>query len=403
MDPLTAGPELRAALGLAESDALGPVRFRELVDRHGSARRVLDRAAAIVDGGEVPPSVAAALRDARPADPERLERLRARGIRLVAYGGAGYPASLEHLHAPPPVLYLTGPGELPSERAVAVVGTRGSTSYGRRVTRDLAAGLAIAGCTVVSGMARGIDAAAHRAALDAGGATVGVLGTGLDHSYPRVNRPLYGRMRDAGLLASEFPPGEPARAAYFPRRNRIIAALAAAVVVVQAGRKSGALITSTQALDLGRTVFAVPGPVGPGASVGVHELLRDGAEPATSASDVLRSMDWQDGDGRDAAGTEGGGEVEGPSRDRLAGLLGRDAPAGAAVCAALREGPRDADDLAVEAGLDAAGAAALLGRLELEGVVRGLPGGRFALEPVNSGAAPTEGPAPRGTAGSPPA
>lgn len=384
MDPLTGREdrELCAALGLAEAGAVGAIRYRELVDRHGSARRVLERADAIVARGEVPPSVARALRAAEPADGERLERLRGRGIRLVAYGGPGYPAALGHLYAPPPVLYLTGPGELPTRRVVAVVGTRSSTSYGRRVTRDLAAGLAMAGCTVVSGMARGIDAAAHRAALDAGGATVGVLGTGLDHTYPRINRPLYGRMREAGLLASEFPPAEPARAPYFPRRNRIIAALARAVVVVQAGETSGALITSGQATDLGREIFAVPGPVGPAASVGVHGLLRDGAAPATSAADVLEAMEWA-GDGDDAAGADGGGRT-GPSRDRLAGLLGRDAPAGAAVCAALSEGPRDADDLAVEAGLDAASAAALLGRLELEGVVRGLPGGRYVLEPVGS-------------------
>jgi DNA processing protein len=383
MDPLTEPDELRAALALAEAGAVGAIRFRELVDRHGSARRVLERSDAIVAGGEVPPSVARALRAVRPVDGERLERLRSRGIRLVAYGGPGYPASLGHLYAPPPVLYLTGPGELPARRVVAVVGTRSSTSYGRRVTRDLAAGLAIAGCTVVSGMARGIDAAAHRAALDAGGATVGVLGTGLDHVYPRINRPLYGRMREAGLLASEFPPPEPARASYFPRRNRIIAALAQAVVVVQAGETSGALITLEQATDLGREIFAVPGPVGPAASVGVHGLLRDGVAPATSAADVLETMGWA-GDGEDAAGRADEDGRKGPSRDRLAGLLGRDAPAGAAVCAALSEGPRDADDLAVEAGLDAATAAALLGRLELEGVVRGLPGGRYVLETVGS-------------------
>ncbi len=385
MDPLTGREEreLRAALGLAEAGAVGAIRYRELVDRHGSARRVLERADAIVAGGEVPPSVARALRAARPADGQRLERLRSRGIRVVAYGGPGYPAALGHLYAPPPVLYLTGPDELPTRRVVAIVGTRSSTSYGRRVTRDLAAGLAMAGCTVVSGMARGIDAAAHRAALDAGGATVGVLGTGLDHTYPRINRPLYRRMREAGLLASEFPPAEPARAPYFPRRNRIIAALARAVVVVQAGRKSGALITSGQATNLGREIFAVPGPVGPAASVGVHDLLRDGAAPATSAADVLKAMEWA-ADGEDAASEVDEDGRKGPSRDRLAGLLGRDAPAGAAVCAALSEGPRDADDLAVEAGLDAATAAALLGRLELEGVVRGLPGGRYVLESVGS-------------------
>lgn len=402
MDSLSADEERRAALGLSEASHLGAIRYRELVDRHGSARRVLDRARAIAASGEVPPTAARGLRAARAAGEARMRRLRAKGIRLVAYGGPGYPASLHHLHAPPPVLYLTGPGELPTGRAVAVVGTRSSTSYGRRVTRDLSAGLALAGCTVVSGMARGIDGAAHRAALDAGGATVGVLGTGLDHAYPRVNRSLYARMREDGLLASEFPPAEPARKVYFPRRNRIIAALAQAVVVVQAGAKSGALITEREATALGREIFAVPGPVGPAASVGVHALLRDGAAPATCAEDVLRVMGWIDGG--EAGDDPGVRQVgPGPSRHRLAGLLGRDAGAGAALCAALVEGPRDADDLAREAGLDAPAAAGLLGRLELEGIVRGLPGGRFALEPFATGGDEPGTPDGRGTAGSPPA
>lgn len=399
---MSADEERRAALGLSEADALGAIRFRELVDRHGSARRVLERAHAIAASGEVPPSVARGLRAARPAGEDRMERLRAKGIRLAAYGGPGYPDSLRHLHRPPPILYLTGPGQLPGGRAVAVVGTRSSTSYGRRITRDLAAGLAMAGCTVVSGMARGIDGAAHRAALDAGGATVGVLGTGLDHVYPRIHRSLYARMREDGLLVSEFPPAEPARRVYFPRRNRIIAALAQAVVVVQAGKGSGALITSNLATELGREIFAVPGPVGPAASVGVHGLLRDGATPATCAEDVLAAMKWTDGEG--AAGEpDGRDRREGPSRDRLAGLLGRDAARGAAVCAALGEGPRDADELAREAGLDAPAAAGLLGRLELEGIVRGLPGGRFALEPIAAAHDPAAAAEERGTAGSPPA
>lgn len=374
MDALSGREELRAALGLAEADGLGPRRIRRLVDRWGSARAALAAAGRVEPEPGLPPKAVASLRRARPAAADRLDRLGERGIRLVAYGGPGYPARLGHLYAPPPVLWLQGPGELPRERAVTVVGTRGATGYGRRVARDLGAALASVGLPVVSGMAAGVDGAAHRGALDAGGATVGVLGSGLDHEYPAVHRGLYRRMRSEGLLVSEHPPAEPPRGPWFPRRNRILAALAEAVVVVQAPEGSGALITADLALELGREVLAVPGPVGPGASVGPHRLLRDGAAPATSADDVLRAVDGPE--------HEGEGDVPTlPGPDRLAALLGRDAEDARALCRPLLEGPRDGDDLAREAGLPAGAAVALLSRLELEGAVRSLPGGRWELPP----------------------
>lgn len=390
MDALERREELRAALGLAGAGGVGAVRFRELVDGHGSARAALhhltrrggpsgapsgaDGASAGAGAGDPAP------RRLRPAPAERLQRLEANGRRVVSYGLSGYPAGLGHLHRPPPVLWLEGPRELPDGRAVAVVGTRKSTGYGRRMARDLAGGLAAAGWTVVSGMAAGIDGAAHRAALDAGGPTVGVLGSGLDHRYPRVNRDLYGRMRREGLLASEFEPGLPPAPGLFPRRNRIIAALAEAVVVVQAGRRSGTSITVGHALELGREVLAVPGPVGPEASRGVHEMLREGATPATCAADVVAALG---GPSTDEVPGDGDGGQDGPAapgRDLLAALFGRDAGEAVAICRGLASGPRHADDLAAESGLDPGTAAALLCRLELEGLVRGLPGGRFALE-----------------------
>lgn len=352
MDPLERREEVRAALGLAGSEGVGAVRFRCLVDRLGSARAALEH----FSGGRTDGRAA-------PAPAGRLERLEARGVRVTSYGLPGYPERLGHLHRPPPVLYLEGPGRLPDARAVAVVGTRKSTGYGRRMARDLARGLAARGWTVVSGMAAGIDGAAHRAALEVPGPTVGVLGSGLDHEYPSVNRDLYREMRRSGLLASEFEPELPPAPGLFPRRNRIIAALADAVVVVQAGRRSGARITADLALELGREVFAVPGPVGPDASRGVHGLLREGAALATGAADVVEALD----------------DRAAPGRDRLAVLFGPDAPAAAELCSGLSAGPRHADDLAAGAGLEPPAAAALLTRLELEGMVRGLPGGRYAL------------------------
>lgn len=379
MDAVARRRELRSALGLADADGIGAVRFRRLVDRFGSARCALAEGPAAVRSGALPGDLSA-VADARAAPGDRVDTLEEGGVRLVSYGLPGYPDRLGHLHRPPPVLYLLGEGDLPHARAVAVVGTRKATGYGRRMARDLAGGLARAGWTVVSGMAAGIDGAAHRAALDAGGRTVGVLGSGLDHQYPASNRALYRRMRDDGLLVTEFPPSTRPEPAFFPRRNRIIAALADAVVVVQAGRRSGALITADLALELGREVLAVPGPVGPAASEGVHGMLRDGAAPAAGPDDVLAALGVET-DGSEEDGGDGADARRLPGRDRLAGVFGSEAGAAEAVCRALAQGPRHADDLAAEAGLDAGTAAVVLGRLVLEGWARELPGGRFEARP----------------------
>lgn len=382
MDALSRDDEVRAALALAGLPGVGPDRYRWLLERFGSAASAVEEGREAARRGELPPAFRR-LADARPAPDSRLREVRRKGIRIVLQGEEGYPDRLLHLHHPPPLLYLAGPGALPARGGVGVVGTRRATAYGRRMARDLARGLAVRGRPVVSGMAAGVDGTAHRAALDADGTTVGVIGSGLDHRYPASNRDLYREMWRRGLLVSEFPPEMPPAPGLFPRRNRIIAALSEAVVVVQAGERSGALITASRALELGREVCAVPGPVGPPASVGVHDLLRDGAAPVTSAGDVLATL------GMDGAGTGEGGEDGGaavPSRDRLAAVLGGDAEAAAGLCRALLEGPRGTDDLALETDMAVARAAGLLARMELEGWVRSLPGGRFALP-----AAPAEG------------
>jgi DNA processing protein len=292
---------------------------------------------------------------------------------LVRYGGPGYPPTLRDLHHPPIVLYLKGPLPLPVERAVAMVGTRRATEYGRRLARDLAGDLASSGVCIVSGMARGIDGAAHRAALDAGGPTVGVVAGGLDVEYPAAHRSLFAAMRERGVLASEFPPGTRPEAGLFPRRNRIIAALARVTVVVQAGRPSGALITASHALELGRDVGAVPGPVGPEASAGVHALLRDGAAVVTSAADVLELLD-----GLGGTAPVGGARVVDP--DALPGtgaLPEADRAPARRVWAAASEGPCAGDVLAERSGLAHSAARALLDRLEMAGILGALPGDRY--------------------------
>lgn len=377
-------PELRAALALSETPGLGALRFRRLVDRHGSARAAL---AAVREGEPLPGypgTTVERLRRTRPAGSHRLEALADRGIRLVSYGQEAYPERLLQLERPPPVLYLRGPLDLPRADVVTIVGSRAATAYGRRMAGDLARGFARAGWTVVSGLARGIDGAAHRGALDAGGATVGIVGHGHDHVFPRSHRRLFARMAEVGLVASEFAPPEPVHARHFPRRNRLLAALAEGVVVVQAGKKSGARITSGLALDLGRDVFAVPGPVGPEASVGVHAMLRAGATPATCAEDVIAVLRGGTGHARREAG--------GVSRDRLARLFGSGAEEAAAVCRTLAHGPRTTDALVGDGVVSPGTAVAVLGRLELEEILRRLPGDRWELRPRGSEESGTSAP-----------
>lgn len=373
--------ERRAAMALAGVRNVELDRLRELLDRTGSAASVVEgRVPAVTMRACLEPPESRAIRALEPAPAEELAALRERGVRVVPYRAPGYPERLLHLHQPPPALYLKGPGDLDRPRSVAVVGTRSATSYGRRAARDLAGELARAGWTVVSGLARGVDAAAHRAALDARGRTTAVLGSGIDHRYPSSNRELYDRIEERGLLVTEFPPDRTPRKWTFPQRNRIIAALSAGVVVVQAPRKSGALITVDQALELGREVFAVPGPVGSPASEGTHALLRSGAGLAARARDVLEALetvDHGDGAGRSSGGDGGRREL---ALDASATL---DPDGARALWQALRGGAETLEELEERSRLPAGRLLALLTELELAGRVRSLPGDRY--RPASAG------------------
>ena len=202
-------------------------------------------------------------------------------------GSSPYPNVLNDLQIPPSELFAIGNAAVLTKPRVAIVGTRASTGYGERVTRMLTRSFVRAGVTVVSGMARGIDGTAHRTALEEGGDTVAVLGTGIDVPYPVGHRQLHRAIAERGLVVSENPPGMKAQKGAFPKRNRIIAALAPVTIVVEAGFRSGALNTASQALELGRTVAAVPGPVDSDQSRGSNQLLRDGAVLIAAAEDAL--------------------------------------------------------------------------------------------------------------------
>lgn len=271
------------------------------------------------------------------------------GARLVLASDAAYPAPLRDLRDPPPFLFALGVDGILAAPVVAIVGTRGATAYGERVTRELAGSLARAGACVVSGMARGIDATAHRAALESGGRTAAVLGTGVDIAYPAANRALHRAIAADGLLLSEWVPGARATAGSFPRRNRVIAALASVTIVVEAGTRSGALITAEHALELGRTVAAVPGPIDAPASAGTNALLRDGAQLIASVADALALAGLTAPLVRPAAHTLGGDER--------------------VVWDALAGGAPDIDTLASRTRLPAQRCLAAVTTLELGGVI----------------------------------
>lgn len=266
-----------------------------------------------------------------------------------------FPERLGAIFDPPPALYLRGAGDpvLLGARAVAVVGARSCSPYGAQVARMLGRELAAAGLVVVSGLARGIDGEAHRGVLDAGGLTVAVLGCGIDRDYPASNAQLSRRIEERGLVASEYEPGVEPAPWRFPARNRIIAGLSEAVVVVEARERSGALITADFALDEGREVFAVPGEITSSLSVGTNALLKLGATPLTAADDVLDALGVE----RAAAGD--GAELS---------------PAAAEVLEYVRESPCGADELTARGTLDAGAVSVALTELELAGLVAAADG-----------------------------
>ncbi|MBN2048742.1 MAG: DNA-processing protein DprA [Anaerolineaceae bacterium] len=208
-------------------------------------------------------------------------------ITVLTWEDSAYPRRMLEIHNPPPVLYLRGNLLLDDEWAVCIVGTRRVTSYGRQVTRELATFLAQNGITVISGLARGVDSVAHKAALDAGGRTIGVLGCGVDQIYPPENRVLAVEMIQSGAVLSDYAPGTPPESSNFPPRNRIISGMSLATIVIEAGERSGALITATFAVEQGRDVFAVPGPIYAPQSVGCNRLIQQGAQPLLRPEELL--------------------------------------------------------------------------------------------------------------------
>jgi DNA processing protein len=336
---------------------LTPNRTRLLLDHFDPARLGCNASASVFQALlSVTPEQAEQVRN--PLTVAARERVAALRDRVVVLGDEAYPPLLREIIDPPLALHYRGDLSLLLRPAVAIVGSRRASPYGVNAASQLAREIAGAGIVIVSGGARGIDAAAHHAALEARGATIAVLGTGIDVVYPKANRGLFRCIEERGLIVSEFPPGTPPKPENFPMRNRVISGLARGTVVVEATTRSGSLITARMAVEQGRDVFAVPGPVFSAKSEGTHRLIQSGAKLVHDANDILEEFP---GGFRVTQTTAE--EPEPPLRDVLAVL-------------SMDDGTH-VDTVATRVGRTPALVAELLLQLELEGWIRALPGARY--------------------------
>jgi DNA processing protein len=294
---------------------------------------------------------------------QELRRIEQLGGRVLTFRDPDYPRALRQIPGPPALIYLRG-RDLPASRdMVTLVGSRTPTPYGLKTAGALASGLAERGIGVVSGMARGVDAAAHWGALEAGGYTAAVLGTGVDRIYPRANRELFSRILERGTLLSEFPLGTPPEGRNFPMRNRIVSGLSRGVVVVEAARRSGSLITASLALDQGREVMAVPGSIRSQRSAGCHFLLKQGAALVESADDILDVLGLDRGiTARHREAEERDPHLD-PEEKRVYDMLGDD--------------PVHVDEIIAASGMAVQHVLGTLTRMELTGLIEQLPGKMF--------------------------
>jgi DNA processing protein len=295
-------------------------------------------------------------------------RIEAQGIKILTWEDETYPQRLKEIDQPPPVLYIRG-AYLPDDLfAVAIVGTRRVTAYGRQITEELAAYLAANGITVISGLARGVDGIAHQTALKAGGRTLGVLGSGVDKIYPPEHRGLAEKMIERGAIISDYAPGTPPDAANFPPRNRIVSGLSLAVVVVEAGETSGALITAEFAAEQGREVFAVPGSILAPQSKGTNKLIQNGALPLLSVNDLMQALNLT------RMGEQKAARKVIPADETEARLMG-----------VLSDEPLHVDEIRNQTELPIEKVSATLALMELKGMVRQVGGMNYvAIREVQS-------------------
>ena len=338
---------------------IGSVRFRALLEAFGSAENAWHADPEALRTAGLSQKLVENLVKVRAEKSleKEWEKLHQQGIRVLTWENEGYPRRLMEIEQPPPVLYLRGELTVEDEWAVAVVGTRNITSYGRQVTEVIAGGLARNGLTVVSGLARGADSVAHQAAISAGGRTIAVLGCGVDQIYPPENRRLAEQIINHGALISDYAPGTAPEGVNFPARNRIISGLSLAVVVTEAGQKSGALITATFAAEQGRDVFAVPGNITAPHSQGTNRLIRDGAYPLLDVQGVLEVLN-----------------LTIVNEQRAARHAIPSDPVEAQLYQSLSQEPRHVDEIRLLTGMPIEKVSATLAMMELKGMVRQVGG-----------------------------
>jgi DNA processing protein len=355
--------ELAAWLRLSLVPGLNAEKLRLLLAVYGDPQRIVDAGQAALTR-HVPARVAAAISKDTPVEAMDAARrwLDDPANRLVPLAAPEYPRQLLQISDPPPLLYVKGRVELLNQPALAIVGSRNATAQGIANAESFAQTLSDAGLVIVSGLALGIDAAAHRGGLAGASSSIAVVGTGLDIVYPARNRPLAHELAERGALLSEFQLATPARPENFPTRNRLISGLSLGCLVVEAAVGSGSLITARCALEQGREVFAIPGSIHSPLAKGCHALIKQGAKLVESAADVLEELHFP---------TRAAGGSRPPPASELALRLPPE------FLQALGYDPFDPDTLAARTGLSAAETSALLTQLEIEGMLAALPGGRF--------------------------
>lgn len=358
-------------LALKHVKGLGCVNFKRIVDYLGDPRRAFGAShgeLAQIPGLEN--QVIEGLLNFSDWEQVKIEMscLAEAGVKIIPYNDGNYPARLRAIPDPPPLLYMKGDLGEGMDRALAVVGSRSASEYGLKVTRRLCHGLASLGFVLVSGMARGIDGEAHEAALDAGGRTVAVLGSGVDVAYPWEHKGMYEKIIAHGAVLSEHPLGTPPLPQHFPVRNRLISGLSLGVIVVEATEKSGSLITANWAIEQGREVFAVPGQAGSSLSRGTHQLIRQGAKLVEEVPDILEEI-----------APQLLGQARAVERAPSPSLPPDVQPETKKIFELVQKSPLQIDDVIQSSGLSPAKVSEVLLDLEIKGYLRQLPGKRFSV------------------------
>lgn len=353
------GDQRRFWIGFNLVSGIGPARLRALLDVFGDIETAWHASEKDLKAiGFGPKIIQSLIKTRTQLDlDEEFSRVEEFGCRIITWDDDGYPIRLREIHAPPPMLYVLGEIKSQDRWAVAVVGTRRATSYGKTVARDITTALAISGVTIISGLARGIDSIAHQAALEANGRTLAILGSGLDRIYPPEHRRLADSIAASGAIVSDYPLGTRPEPRNFPPRNRIISGLSLAVIVVEAGHGSGALITADFAAEQGREVFAVPGDINRRASRGTNRLILAGARPLTTPEEVLEMLN-----------------LDVVSRQEIATQELPEDETERCVLEALSTEPIHVDEIQVRCGLPVSQVAASLAMLELKGRARQVGG-----------------------------